>query len=198
MNDFVPRLADSIHQLGWLGPLVFAGLYTALTVALVPGSILTLLAGFIWGPLWGLVIVSPSSLIASSVAFALARTILRNRIEQKVRKDERFAEVDRAIGQSGFKVVALLRLSPLLPYTLLNYALGLTKIRFRDYFLASFLGMLPATALYVYLGSAARSIAAIVSGDVPASGAQTALYWIGLAATAAVAIYLTRIARRAI
>lgn len=199
MAETITSIVYYIQALGWLGPFAFAILYTVLAVAFIPGSFMTLIAGFIWGPLYGAAIVSPSSLLASSTAFALARTVLRDWAARKVKsRHERFAELDRAIGRSGFKVVALMRLSPLFPYTFLNYALGLTKVRFRDYFLASFIGMLPATIMYAYLGSIARSIAAIVSGEVPASAGQTVLYGVGLAATAAVTIYLARIARRAI
>jgi uncharacterized membrane protein YdjX (TVP38/TMEM64 family) len=197
VSEFITGYVQYIQQLGWLGPLAFAVLYTALAAALIPGSFMTMIAGFVWGPVYGLAIASPSSMIASSATFALSRTVLRGWAERKIRRNPGFAKLDHAVGKSGFKVVALTRLSPLLPYTFLNYALGLTKVRFRDYFFGSLIGMFPATVLYAYIGSAARSIAAIVSGDAPASTGAVILYWAGLAATVIVSVYLARMARRA-
>jgi uncharacterized membrane protein YdjX (TVP38/TMEM64 family) len=107
--------------------------------------------------------------------------------------------VDAAVAGQGFKVVLLLRLSPLFPFNLLNYALGLTRVRPRDYMLASLLGMLPGTVLYVYLGSLVTSVAQLTRGQRPEAGLSgQLLFWGGLAATVLVTVYVTRLARRAL
>jgi uncharacterized membrane protein YdjX (TVP38/TMEM64 family) len=115
-----------------------------------------------------------------------------------VSRDPRFAAIDAAIEHQGLKVVLLLRLSPVFPFSVLNYALGLTGVRLRDYVLGSFLGMLPGTILYVYLGSLVTTAAALGGGGGPSTSGQRALYWAGLGATLIVTVLMTRLARRAL
>ena len=98
----------------------------------------------------------------------------------------------------GFKIVLLTRLSPLFPFTLLNYAFGLTKVRFRDYVLASWIGMLPGTLMYVYLGSTVKELADVATGNVAGGPERLVLFFVGLAATVVVTVYVTRLARRAL
>lgn len=140
----------------------------------------------------------PSSILAAALAFAVARRGGRTRIVHRIERDPRFLAIDRAIGRAGFKIVALLRLSPLFPYSVLNYALGLSAVRFRDYLLASILGMLPGTLLYVYLGSALTSATELGASPVSGSSLGTALYWIGLACAIAAVVVITHVARRAL
>lgn len=187
-----------IHDAGLAGVAVFAVVYVAAAVLLVPGAALTLGAGFAYGPLWGTLIVAPVSVAAAAVAFTIGRRAGRGVFDQRLARDARWAAVDRAIGGAGFRVVFLLRLSPLFPYGLLNYALGLTSVRFRDYLGASVLGMLPGTILYVYLGSLITTASGV--GQRPAAGDawSTALYWGGFAVALVAAIVVTRIARRAL
>jgi uncharacterized membrane protein YdjX (TVP38/TMEM64 family) len=187
-----------IRDAGAIGVAVFAVGYVAAAVLLLPGSVLTLGAGFVYGPLWGVLLVSPVSVIASTAAFALARSAVRSRIEQRVAGQARIGALDRAIAAEGGKIVLLLRLSPIIPYNVLNYALGLTGIRMRSYVVASAIGMLPGTILYVYLGSSATSAAEVAAGGGAAGGWQQVLYWGGLAATLAVTVLITRLARRAL
>src|SRR5439155_8152758 len=113
---------------------------------------MTLAAGVIYGVAGGVAIVSPSSVLGATVCFLLGRTVLRKSVEQKVAANPKFAAIERAVSKNGFKIVLLTRLSPVFPFTALNYGLGLTTVKLRDYVLASFLGMLPGTLLYVYLG----------------------------------------------
>lgn len=196
----LPRRALSLvswsRDSGVAGALVYAAAYVASTVLLLPASILTLGAGFAWGPVVGVAIVSPVSVLAATAAFALGRTLLRARVERRVAQDPRFAAIDRAVGDNGLKLVLLLRLSPVLPFNLLNYALALTRVSLRDYVLGSALGMFPATVLYVYLGSLVTNGAALLAGELPAAGAAgTALYWGGLLASILVVVQVTRVAR---
>ena len=196
----LPAMVSYVRGAGAVGIVLFAAAYVVSAVALLPGAVLTLAAGFVYGPVLGLAIVSPVSVIAATCAFLLGRTVARDWIGRRVADQPRFAAVDEAVGRQGFKIVALLRLSPLFPFNLLNYALGLTRVRLRDYVLASWLGMLPGTALYVYLGSLVTNVGELLSGH--ATGGQPAaarwLYWAGLAATVAVAVLVTRTARLAL
>ena len=184
---------------GVQGALVFGLVYAALVVALVPGSVLTLAAGYLYGPLWGTLLISPASVLGACLAFLVGRFFARDWISARLADNERFRRVDAAIGESGFRLIALLRLSPVFPFGLLNYALGLTKIRFRDYALASWLGMLPGTFMYVYLGSLATEVGQLFGGEGPDSGPWGSVaYGAGLLATVGVTVMVTRIARRAL
>jgi uncharacterized membrane protein YdjX (TVP38/TMEM64 family) len=189
-----------VRNLGWLGFVLYAFAYVAGTVLLFPGTLLTFGSGFLYGPVWGTVLVSPASVAGATLAFILSRSFARAWVAEKVRKYPRFAAIDRAVGRHSFKAVLLLRLQPLnLPFDVLNYALGLTSIRLRDYVLASWLGMLPATILYVYAGSAVRDLATAYRGGFAAlTSGQRLLFWGGLAATAGLVVFLTRLARRAL
>lgn len=199
LDAWLRRLPEWVQGAGATGVLVYAGVYVIAGIAMLPGSAVTLLAGFAWGPLWGVAVVSPVSVLTSTVAFLLGRTLLRDWVRQRVAANPRFAAIDGAVGRDGFKIVLLLRLSPLFPYNLLNYALGLTGVRLGHYALASFLGMLPGTILYVYLGSLVSSVGELLGGQPPHGGPlQTALYWGGLAATFLATLLVTRIARRAL
>lgn len=181
----ISALADWVKTLGFWGPFVFIAGYVAATVAFVPGSVLTIAAGAIFGLGPGTVYVFIGASLGACVAFALARSFARGAIERRLAGNARFAAVDRAIAREGLRIVFLLRLSPLFPFSLGNYALGLTRVSFRDYLIAC-LGMLPWTFVYVYLGS--------VVGEV-GSGWRIV---VGLVVTAVVVFLIARIARRAL
>jgi uncharacterized membrane protein YdjX (TVP38/TMEM64 family) len=199
VNQWLLALVERIQGMGPLGAAVFVVAYVAATVLLLPGSILTLGAGFAYGPVYGTLLVMLASNLGANAAFLLGRTVLRERVSRRIAGDARFSAVDAAVGAQGFRVVLLLRLSPLFPFNLLNYALGLTRVRQRDYALASLLGMFPGTLLYVYLGSLVTSVSQLTSGQRPDSGTWgRVLFWGGLVATIAVTVLITRIARRAL
>ena len=172
--------------------------YIGATVLLLPGSVLTLGAGFLFGLGYGFAIVSVSSIIGASCAFLLGRFIARDWVQEKLAVMPRFGQLDRAVGNRGFLMVILTRLSPLFPFNLLNYALGITSVRFPHYFFASWIGMVPGTLLYVYLGSVASDLSLLLAGDVPDNSATTAFWYVGLAATAVITILITRIATKAL
>lgn len=184
-----------VPTLGPWGPLAFIAGYVLATVAFVPGSVLTLAAGAIFGFAPGVVYVFCAATLGAYAAFGLARTVARGAIERRLSGNVRFAAIDRAIAAEGRKIAFLVRLSPVFPFSLLNYALGLTRVRFVDYAVGC-LGMLPGTVLYVYLGS--------LAGDVAGRGAggQSQLEWIwkavGLVVTLVVTVVITRTARRAL
>jgi uncharacterized membrane protein YdjX (TVP38/TMEM64 family) len=161
--------------------------------------VLTIGGGFAYGPLWGLVLVSPVSVLAATAAFLLGRTVARGWVTRRLGQDPRLAAIDAAVGLSGLKIVLLLRLSPVVPFNALNYLLGLTRVRLRDFILGSWIGMLPGTALYVYIGSLVTTASELASGSRPSTGfAGHALLALGLAATLAVTVLLTRIAQRSL
>ena len=194
MNELLANALNWVEQLGPTGPAIFILIYIAACVLFVPGSALTLGAGAIFGVVKGSIIVSVASTLGATAAFLVGRYVARDWVARKIAKNEKFAAIDRAVGEEGWKIVGLTRLSPVFPFSLLNYAYGLTKVSLRDYFFASWIGMMPGTIMYVYLGSLAR----LGVESERASGAQIALKIVGLLATVAVTVYVTKIARRAL
>ena len=192
MTEFITRLAG----LGAWAPLAFVLAYILATVALVPGSILTLAAGALFGLWKGALLAFIAATLGAAAAFLVARHLARDFVHRKLGGDPRVAAIDRAIGDHGRKIVFLLRLSPAFPFNLLNYLLGLTTVRFTDYLIAS-LGMLPGTFLYVYYGKVVGDVARL-AGPNPVRGtpAYYALLGVGLAATITVVAVVTRAARR--
>jgi uncharacterized membrane protein YdjX (TVP38/TMEM64 family) len=189
-----------VRSLGIAGALVYALAYVSGTVLLIPGTALTAGAGLLYGPVLGTLIVSPASVLGATLSFLIGRHFARDWVEMKLSAYAKFASLDQAVGRSGFKVVLLLRLQPVfIPFALLNYALGLTRVRLRDYVLASWLGMLPATILYVYLGSAVHSIGDLLDRKFPEAGMGGHLpFWGGLGAVLLLVLLLGRIARKAL
>ena len=199
LAGWIIGLADRARAAGSAGVLLFAAAYVISTVALLPGSLLTVAAGFAYGPVWGLLLASPASVAGATCAFLLGRTLLRGWAERTVGASDRMRAIDRAVGAEGFRIVLLLRLSPLFPFNVLNYALSLTTIPTGAYVLASFVGMLPATALFVYLGSLAPAAAQLASASSEGGGtARAVLYGVGLLATLAVTVLASRTAKRAL
>ncbi|KAF0124823.1 MAG: SNARE associated Golgi family protein [Elusimicrobia bacterium] len=186
---------DRLAALGPAGAAAFVLLYIAAAALLVPGSALTLGAGAIYGVVWGSLIVSLASTLGAAAAFLIGRHLARGWVEKKVAGSPAFAAIAAAVAEGGWRIVGLTRLSPVFPYTLLNYAYGLTKVPFKEYLLASWIGMMPGTVMYVYLGALAGELARSGSGG-GRSPAEWALYAGGLAATVIVTVYVTRLARR--
>jgi len=183
-----------VGQRGPWGPIIFIAIYIAAAVLFIPGSVLTLGGGAVFGVVWGSVYVSIGSTLGATCAFLVGRYLLRNSITRKVEGDKRFAAIDKAVAKEGWKIVGLTRLSPVLPFTLLNYAFGLTQVKLRDYILASWIGMMPGTVMGVYLGSLAQA----ATGERTRSTSEWVLYGVGLLATVVVTIFVTRLARKAL
>lgn len=187
-----------IENAGPIGLLVFFGLYIAACVFMLPGTIMSLGAGAVFGVIKGALLVSLSSTAGATAAFLVGRYVARDWVARKIEKNEKFKAIDQAVAVEGWKIVALTRLSPVFPFNLLNYAFGLTRVSIRDYVLASWIGMIPGTVMYVYLGSLAGSLAKLGAkeGGRARSPAEWALYLVGLIATVAVTVIITRTARR--
>jgi uncharacterized membrane protein YdjX (TVP38/TMEM64 family) len=188
-----------VQSLGGLGPIGFIGVYILATVLFLPGSLLTLGGGAIFGIVWGSVYVFVAATLGATLAFLIGRYLVRNWVQRQLESNPKFSVIDRAIAQQGFKIVLLTRLSPVFPFSLLNYALSITQVSLRDYILGS-IGMLPGTIMYVYLGSLAGDLVAIEQSTdhTQAQTLQWSLRLVGLVATGAVTLYVTRIARQAL
>jgi uncharacterized membrane protein YdjX (TVP38/TMEM64 family) len=194
----VIRFAEWVKGLGVWGPVVFILGYAVATVAFLPGSVLTLASGIIFGLAKGTVYSLIGATLGASASFLVARYVARNRVERKISGNAKFAAIDKAVGREGFKIVALLRLSPAFPFNLLNYALGLTTVRFLPY-LAACAAMLPGTLLYVYYGTVLGSFAALASGaKVPKGNEFWIFLGVGLLATIVVTTFVTRLAGKAL
>ena len=197
-GGYIPQFARWVNGLGVWGPVVFIIGYALAAVAFVPGSLLTLAAGAIFGLTRGVVYVFIAATLGSAAAFLVSRYLARAAVERRLARNPRFAAIDRAVGAQGRKIVFLLRLSPVFPFNLLNYGLGLTQVRFADYVLAS-IGMIPGTLLYVYYGKLVGDVAALAGGAAPEKGAgYYAVLVLGLVATIVVTTLVTRVARRAL
>src|SRR6266542_2659187 len=194
VQDLLKSALDWIGKLGPWGPVIFIGLYVVATVFFIPGSVLTLGAGAVFGVVLGSVYVSISATLGATAAFLVGRYLARDAIARRIQKNEKFATIDRAVADEGWKIVFLTRLSPVFPFTLLNYAFGLTRVRLGQYVLASWIGMMPGTVMYVYLGSLVN----VGTGHRQRTTGEWVLYGVGLLATIAVTIFVTRVARKAL
>jgi uncharacterized membrane protein YdjX (TVP38/TMEM64 family) len=187
-----------IDSLGTVGALAFIALYIIATVAFLPGSILTLGAGVVFGVFWGSLYVFVGATLGATAAFLVGRYLARNWVARKIADNKKFAAIDQAVGREGLKIVLLTRLSPIFPFNLLNYAFGITGVSLKDYFIGS-IGMIPGTIMYVYLGSLAGSLARIGTEAQPTNPTvQWAIRILGFIATVALTIYITRIAQKAL
>jgi uncharacterized membrane protein YdjX (TVP38/TMEM64 family) len=201
---FLP-VADTLLVLfDWVGEnrsvswLVFIVFYVMACVLVLPGSLLTLAAGFLFGLGYGFAIVSLASTLGATCAFLVGRFLARDWVAVKLQGLPKFAALDAAVGEQGAVVVLLTRLSPIFPFSLLNYGLGLTQVKLSHYVLASWVGMIPGTVLYVYLGSIASNLTSIFAGDLAQLPASSWLFYLGLGATVLLTVAITRIATKAL
>ncbi|WP_295614320.1 TVP38/TMEM64 family protein [Chamaesiphon sp. GL140_3_metabinner_50] len=202
-NGFNPQLLlknalEWSESLGAIGAVAFIGIYIVATVAFLPGSILTLGAGVVFGVWLGALYVFIGATLGATAAFLVGRYLARNWVAQKIANNNNFNAIDRAVGKEGLKIVVLTRLSPIFPFNLLNYAFGLTGVSIKDYMIGS-LGMIPGTLMYVYIGSLAGNLALIGSATQPTNPTlQWTIRIVGFIATIAVTVYVTRIAKQAL
>jgi uncharacterized membrane protein YdjX (TVP38/TMEM64 family) len=186
-----------VQALGFWAPAVIVAAYILASLFCIPGLLLSIGSGFLFGLVPGAVTASIGTTLGAVAAFLLGRSLMRESIQRMIVGDARFSALNWAVGREGFKVVLLARLSPILPYNLLNYALALTLVRFRDFALASWIGMFPLTLVYVYLGSTLANLAEIETASLQSSNAGWFLSALGLAATVVIFVLLARTARRA-
>ncbi|MCL4177301.1 MAG: TVP38/TMEM64 family protein [Verrucomicrobia bacterium] len=183
-----------IEDLGIWGPVFYILLYMLFTVCLVPGSPMTVGGGAAFGVVFGTILGSLAATLGATCAFLISRYCVRGWVERSLRGRPMYAAIDEAVARDGWKIVMLTRLSPVFPFVILNYAFGLTQVSLRHYVLASWVGMLPGSALYAYFGSLARASAEAHE----LSRGEWVLYLFGLMATVAVTVSITRVARRAL
>ena len=183
-----------VDSRGAVGVVTFGAVYVALVLLLVPGAVPTLAAGALFGLPRGVVIVAIATSVADAVAFLAARYVGRGAVERLAARYPRARAVDLAVARAGWRIVALLRLNPAIPYSASNYLFGATGVAFLPYLVTSGIFTLPGTITYVYLGYAG---AEAVAGRAR-SPAEWALIVTGLAATVAGVIYITRLARRSL
>lgn len=196
MRDALNAALEWAASLGPAGQLLFILLYVAACVFGLPGSVLTLGAGAVWGLWRGFALVWIGACLGLCAAFLVSRFLLHDWVERRVERYPLFSAVRRAVAHEGWKVVLLTRLSPVLPFFLLNYAYGLTRVSLREYALASWVGIVPGTFLFVYLGSAAGE--AVRSGARERSSAEWAFLVVGLCATALALALIGRAAKKAL
>jgi len=164
IQESVRRVLSYIHVLGPWAPLAYMGFYAVACIFAVPGSILTLSGGFLFGLGSGILFVSAGSILGATLAFLVGRYLLRGWIVEKIGHDLRFRALDEAVAREGWRIVLLVRLCPIFPFPVTNYGFGITRIPLKQYIVASWIGMLPATVVLVYIGSLASSLASLGAG----------------------------------
>ena len=195
---YVIDMLDWIDGLGAWGPVAMVLLTITGTVLVFPGWTMTVGAGVLFGLGWGLLWGYLGAYIGVLCAFLVSRHLVRGWVTKYAAKDPRFAAVDASIGEEGFKVVFLTRLSPAFPYNVLNYALGATRVSFWDYATASFVGMIPGTLFFVYMGTLAGDLATMGFGVRVRSSLEWVITLIGLVATIVVTVYIHHLAKTAL
>lgn len=191
VQAWVEAFAAWVGGLGTWGPVLYVLAYAAATVVLVPGGLLSVGAGFVFG-MWGVPVVLVGATTGAALAFLVSRHLLRDRVRRMIARRPALLAVDRAVGDEGWRIVGLLRLSPLVPFALQNYFFGVTPVGFWPYVAATAAGIMPGAGLYVYLGAIGRTAG---GGAGPA---RWVLLAAGLAATAAAAALVGRRARAAL
>lgn len=187
-----------IQTHGALAQVVFVLGYIAAAVLLVPGSILTLAAGFLFGLPRGVALVSIGSVLGAAAAFLVGRFLARDWVRARIETLPKFRALDSATHHEGFMIVLLARLSPLFPFILLNYGLGITGVRFKDYFFATWIGMLPATVLYVYVGTLAGDLTELTADQLSSGWQSRVFLGVGFVATLILTLFITRKANQAL
>lgn len=194
IDEWISALESWIESLGFWGPLVFVLIYIIATVLVLPGAAMTPLAGLLFGLGWGTLWVVIGSNIGATISFLIGRYFAREAVAKRAAENEKFAAIDEAVGKDGWKIVGLTRLSPVFPFTLLNYAYGITRVKWSHFAMASLLGMFPGTVMYVYFGSLGR----LAGGAEETSHLKLILTIVGLVATVVVTVVITRSAKKAL
>ncbi|MDZ8056561.1 MAG: TVP38/TMEM64 family protein [Aulosira sp. ZfuVER01] len=201
IQELLYTLVTGVNSLGYFAPIAFIAIYNLATLLFVPGSLLTLKGGCLFGVFWGSVYVIIAATIGATLAFIIGRYLSRDWVTQQLEKHPKFKAIDLAVAKEGWKIVLLTRLSPIFPFNLLNYAFGVTQVSLKDYILGS-IGIIPGTVMYVYIGSLATNLAMLNTPHQPANTQTQQGEWViqalGCIATVAVTIYVTRVAQKAL
>lgn len=190
-GDFLKDIVEKIEGLGAWGPIIFIAIYIISAILFIPASALTIGAGLAFGLTFGFIYTSIGSTLGAAASFLISRFLFRKKVENHIAYKDEFKALDEAVEEEGWKTVALSRLSPIFPYTFLNYAYGLTKVKLWPFLLTSWIAMMPGTLLYVYIGAL---------GNQASSSDQSSLWknislGIGLVATIIVTVILTKKAK---
>ena len=188
-----PQFAAWVHTLGAWAPFAFVGAYIAVVVLMLPAFLLTMVAGAVFGMVKGSALVMTGAVLGGTTAFLLGRYVAREQVATRVAKSPKLAAIDRVVGEDGLRLVFLLRLSPAVPFVLTNYALGVTRVKLRDFVLGTF-GLTPIVLVYAAFGSASGA-GPRPDGSSPISGK---ILVAGVIVTVALALFLARIAQRAL
>ena len=198
LEKVVTPVLQWIDSLGTLGAMAFVVIYTIATSICIPGSIMALAGGALFGKLMGSILVYISGLFGAYVAFWLGRSLLRNWIQRRLQKNIYLKTMNKVVVAEGWKIACLLHLSPIIPFNLLNYALGTSKISVKNFVFATAIGILPGVILYTFLGSTISDVTMVMAGM--SDGADKKLQWlvsaIGILATLGLTVYSAQIARR--
>ncbi|MGQ4645996.1 VTT domain-containing protein [Lyngbya aestuarii] len=199
VQEILRNALNWIDHLEYYKPIAFIVIYNLATVLFVPGAILTLGGGIIFGLVWGSVYVFIASSLGATCAFLIGRYLSRSWVYQQIEGNHKFQAIDRAVAREGFKIVFLTRLSPVFPFNLLNYAFGITQVSLKDYFFGS-CGMIPGTVMYVYLGHLVGDLAMLSTTEInpQAKAARWGINLLGLILTIATTVYITYIAKKAL
>ncbi len=187
-----------IDGMGFAGVLLFMGINMLMILTFMPGLLMTLGAGFLFGLGWGIVIVNVSTTLGAALAFLIGRYLLKERLMRRAVQNEKFVAVSRVVSEEHWKIVLLTRLVPLFPFKLSNYLFGLTEIRLRDFIIGTMIGIIPITTLNVYLGSIAKDLARLINGEQSITPLQIGFYAVDVLVAVGVVYYLTRLAKRAL
>ncbi|MCC5608286.1 TVP38/TMEM64 family protein [Nostoc sp. CHAB 5834] len=190
-----------VESLGVLGPIAYIAIYNLATLLFIPGSLLTLKGGCLFGVFWGSIYVLIAAIVGATLAFLIGRYLSRDWVSRQMEQHPKFKAIDLAVAKEGWKIVLLTRLCPIFPFNLLNYAFGVTQVSLKDYILGS-LGIIPGTLMYVYIGSLAGNLAMINTSYQPITSETQVWQWVmrvvGLIATVAVTVYITKVAHKAL
>jgi uncharacterized membrane protein YdjX (TVP38/TMEM64 family) len=200
-RSVAPQLLKAVahvRELGAIAPLGFIAVYVVAVVVLVPAAVLTVAGAAVFGLTRGALYGFCGAVLGSTAAFLVGRHGARRFVARYAERVPRVMAVDRAVSMQGRRIVFLLRLSPIVPFNILNYALSLTALTLGDFLVASF-GMIPGTIMYAYYGKVtAEAVALAGQAQVARNASYYALLLVGLAATIAATILVTRAARRAL
>ena len=198
IQEGVRRVLQYIHDLGPWAPLAYIVFYAVACIFAIPGSLLTLSGGFLFGLGAGILFVSAGATLGATLAFVVGRYLLRGWIVEKIGHNLKFQALDEAIAREGWRIVLLARLCPIFPFPVTNYGLSITRVSLKQYVMASWVGMLPATVVLVYIGSLASSLASLGAGGRTRTPLEWTLYAVGLLMAIVIVIYITRLAKRAL
>jgi uncharacterized membrane protein YdjX (TVP38/TMEM64 family) len=192
------RIVAHMQSVGPAAPAAFILIYALAVVALIPASLLTIAGGAVFGLLPGMVYALVGATLGSTGAFLIGRHVARRLVARRLAAMPRFVAIERAVSARGRRIVFLLRLSPVVPFNFLNYALGLTTISVWDFVVAS-LGTVPGAFVYAYAGKVTGEALALAGkAEVPRNASYYAVLLAGLVATIAATTVVTRTARRAL